>query len=56
MLDQLLNDFGYLALFIGTFLEGETILVLAGVAADTVSVFYKKGLNGKNQLTKHYFT
>lgn len=33
MLDQLLNDFGYLALFIGTFLEGETILVLAGVAA-----------------------
>lgn len=33
MLEQLLNDFGYLALFIGTFLEGETILVLAGITA-----------------------
>lgn len=33
MLENLLNDFGYLALFIGTFLEGETILVLAGLAA-----------------------
>lgn len=33
MMEQLLNDYGYLALFIGTFLEGETILVLAGIAA-----------------------
>ncbi len=33
MLEQLLQDFGYLALFFGTFFEGETILVLAGVAA-----------------------
>src|SRR3990167_7785861 len=33
MLEQFLQDFGYLALFIGTFFEGETILVLAGVAA-----------------------
>src|SRR3989338_153121 len=33
MLEQFLQDFGYLALFIVTFFEGETILVLAGVAA-----------------------
>lgn len=33
MLEQFLQDFGYLALFLGTFFEGETILVLAGVAA-----------------------
>lgn len=33
MLEQLLNDYGYLALFIGTFLEGETIVVLSGLAA-----------------------
>lgn len=33
MLEQFLHDYGYLALFIGTFLEGETILVLAGFLA-----------------------
>lgn len=33
MLQNFLNDFGYLALFIGTFFEGETILVLAGFLA-----------------------
>lgn len=33
MMEQLLSDYGYLALFIGTFLEGETILVLAGIFA-----------------------
>ena len=33
MLEQFLQDFGYLALFIGTFFEGETILVLAGFLA-----------------------
>ena len=33
MLQQFLHDFGYLALFIGTFFEGETILVLAGFLA-----------------------
>jgi membrane protein DedA with SNARE-associated domain len=33
MLEQLLHDFGYLALFLGTFFEGETILVLAGFLA-----------------------
>lgn len=33
MLEQLLQDFGYLALFLGTFFEGETILVLAGFLA-----------------------
>ena len=33
MLDQFLQDFGYFALFLGTFFEGETILVLAGFLA-----------------------
>lgn len=33
MLQDFLQDFGYLALFIGTFFEGETILVLAGFLA-----------------------
>lgn len=33
MLQQFLEDYGYLALFIGTFFEGETILVLAGFLA-----------------------
>ncbi|MDE1168582.1 MAG: DedA family protein [Pseudomonas sp.] len=33
MLQQFLQDFGYLALFLGTFFEGETILVLAGFLA-----------------------
>lgn len=32
-LTKLLSTYGYLALFIGTFLEGETILILAGFAA-----------------------
>ncbi len=32
-LEQLVSDYGYLALFIGTFLEGETIMVLSGLAA-----------------------
>jgi membrane protein DedA with SNARE-associated domain len=31
-LDLLIQKYGYLALFIGTFLEGETILILAGFA------------------------
>lgn len=33
MLQSFLQDYGYLALFIGTFFEGETILVLAGFLA-----------------------
>ncbi len=33
MLQQFLEHFGYLALFVGTFFEGETILVLAGFLA-----------------------
>ncbi|UVE17640.1 DedA family protein [Pseudomonas sp. LS44] len=33
MLQNLLQDFGYFALFLGTFFEGETILVLAGFLA-----------------------
>lgn len=32
-LEQLVADWGYLALFVGTFLEGETIMVLSGLAA-----------------------
>lgn len=31
----LLSTYGYLALFIGTFLEGETILIIAGFIAST---------------------
>lgn len=32
-LKELIQTYGYLALFIGTFLEGETILIVAGFAA-----------------------
>ena len=32
-LEALVADYGYLALFIGTFLEGETILIIAGMLA-----------------------
>jgi membrane protein DedA with SNARE-associated domain len=32
-LETILHHYGYIALFIGTFLEGETILILAGFAA-----------------------
>ena len=32
-MQELLNTYGYLAVFIGTFLEGEVILALAGLAA-----------------------
>jgi membrane protein DedA with SNARE-associated domain len=32
-LEQLVAEYGYLAILIGTFLEGETILVLGGLAA-----------------------
>jgi len=32
-MEELIADFGHIAVFIGTFLEGETILALAGVAA-----------------------
>ena len=31
-MEQLLEHFGYVAVFVGTFLEGETILALAGLA------------------------
>ena len=33
MLESLLTNYGYPALVIGTFLEGETILILGGIAA-----------------------
>ncbi|MDB4575782.1 DedA family protein [bacterium] len=33
MLESLLTTYGYPALIIGTFLEGETVMILAGVAA-----------------------
>jgi membrane protein DedA with SNARE-associated domain len=32
-IESMVREFGYLAVFIGTFLEGETILVVAGFAA-----------------------
>lgn len=32
-LQNLINNYGYIAILIGTFLEGETILVLGGIAA-----------------------
>ncbi|MBE3100019.1 MAG: DedA family protein [Planctomycetes bacterium] len=32
-LEQLVRDYGYYALFIGTCLEGETIMILGGIAA-----------------------
>jgi len=32
-LEAIVHQYGYLALFIGTFLEGETVLILAGFAA-----------------------
>jgi len=34
-LKHIIEQYGYLALFIGTFLEGETILLLAGFAAQS---------------------
>jgi len=33
MLESLLNEYGYPILLLGTFLEGETIMILGGVAA-----------------------
>jgi membrane protein DedA with SNARE-associated domain len=33
-LEQIVSTYGYVALLIGTFLEGETILILGGVAAN----------------------
>src|SRR6516164_6028052 len=33
MLDSLISQYGYLAILVGTFLEGETILILGGLAA-----------------------
>jgi membrane protein DedA with SNARE-associated domain len=32
-LQQFITDYGYLAILIGTFLEGETIVILSGIAA-----------------------
>ncbi len=32
-LQSLISQYGYVALFVGTFLEGETILILGGIAA-----------------------
>jgi membrane protein DedA with SNARE-associated domain len=32
-LESILDPYGYLAVLVGTFLEGETILVLGGFAA-----------------------
>ena len=32
-LEQFIENYGYLAVLIGTFLEGETIVILGGIAA-----------------------
>jgi membrane protein DedA with SNARE-associated domain len=37
-LKHVIEQYGYLALFIGTFLEGETILLLAGFAAQSPAI------------------
>lgn len=34
-LERVVSDYGYIALFVGTFLEGETILLIAGFLAHT---------------------
>lgn len=39
MLEQLIREYGYLAVAIGTFLEGETVLALGGVAAQRGYLF-----------------
>jgi membrane protein DedA with SNARE-associated domain len=39
-MEDLLAQFGYIAVFIGTFLEGETILALAGLAASNGYLSY----------------
>jgi membrane protein DedA with SNARE-associated domain len=31
--ESLIEEYGYIAVFVGAFLEGETVLVLAGFAA-----------------------
>jgi membrane protein DedA with SNARE-associated domain len=33
MWEQLITQYGYLAIFVGSLLEGETVLILAGIAA-----------------------
>jgi len=33
MLEHLIDNYGYIAIVIGTFLEGETVLILGGIAA-----------------------
>ena len=33
MLEHFINNYGYLAILIGTFVEGETVLILGGIAA-----------------------
>jgi membrane protein DedA with SNARE-associated domain len=36
-LQSMIENYGYAAILVGTFLEGETILVLAGLAASRVT-------------------
>jgi membrane protein DedA with SNARE-associated domain len=55
-MEDLLIQFGYVAVFLGTFLEGETILALAGLAAangylsfagvERISVVRRRGRHG----------
>jgi membrane protein DedA with SNARE-associated domain len=48
--ELLLQKFGYLAVFVGTFLEGETILVMAGFFAERgYLTFSGSGSDGRRE-------
>jgi len=55
--ETLLHHFGYLAVFLGTFLEGETILVLAGFLASrgNLSVYLTLGVAASGAWIGHVF-
>jgi membrane protein DedA with SNARE-associated domain len=55
--ETLLHHFGYLAVFVGTFLEGETILVLAGFLASRgdLSIFLTLGVAAFGAWIGHVF-
>ena len=46
-LEYLISQYGYVALFIGVFLEGETILILAGFAAHLGHLKSRLGHTGR---------
>jgi membrane protein DedA with SNARE-associated domain len=55
--ELLLHHFGYLAVFVGTFLEGETILVLAGFLASRgdLSIYLTLGVAAAGAWIGHVF-